>query len=234
MKILGIIPARGGSKGVPGKNIKILGGKPLLAYSQEAANDSVLLENCILSTDDPLIADVGRSLGIDVPFLRPSSLALDSSPTLPSLVHALEHFRNNGKYYDAICLLQPTSPFRPKGLVDQAIHKFLESGADSLVTVLPVPDHFNPHWVFEPDSSGFLKISTGEKSLISRRQELPPAYFRDGSIYLSRTEAILSGSLYGNSISFLTNDPDYYINIDTLEDWKKAEDWISENKGKLG
>jgi CMP-N-acetylneuraminic acid synthetase len=78
-----------------------------------------------------------------------------------------------------------------------------------------------------------LKIATGEKDLISRRQELPPAYFRDGSIYLSSSEAILSGSLYGNSISYLTNDPDYYVNIDTMEDWKKAEHWISVNKEKI-
>lgn len=233
MRVLGVIPARGGSKGVPGKNIKMLGGKPLLAYSFEAAEKSILLEDCILSTDDPEIAEVGRSLGISVPFLRPANLASDSSPTLPTLVHVLEYFKSIGKYYDAICLLQPTSPFRPIGLIDQTIRKFSESGADSLVTVLPVPDHLNPHWVFEADTSGLLKIATGEKDLISRRQELPPAYFRDGSIYLSSSEAILSGSLYGDSISYLTNDPDYYVNIDTMEDWKKAEHWISVNKEKI-
>lgn len=233
MRVLGVIPARGGSKGVPGKNIKMLGGKPLLAYSFEAAKKSILLEDCILSTDDLEIAEVGRSLGISVPFLRPANLASDSSPTLPTLVHVLEYFKSIGKNYDAICLLQPTSPFRPIGLIDQAIRKFSESGADSLVTVLPVPDHLNPHWVFEADSSGFLKIATGEKDLISRRQELPPAYFRDGSIYLSSSEAILSGTLYGNSISYLTNDPDYYVNIDTMEDWKKAEHWVSANKEKI-
>lgn len=204
-----------------------------MAYSYEAAKNSILLEDCILSTDDREIAEVGRSLGISVPFLRPANLASDSSPTLPTLVHVLEYFRSIGKYYDAICLLQPTSPFRPMGLIDQTIKKFSESGADSLVTVLPVPDHFNPHWVFEADTSGFLKIATGEKDLISRRQELPPAYFRDGSIYLSSSEAILSGSLYGNSISYLTNDPDFYVNIDTMEDWNKAEHWISVNKEKI-
>ena len=204
-----------------------------MAYSFEAAKKSILLEDCILSTDDLEIAEVGRSLGISVPFLRPANLASDSSPTLPTLVHVLEYFKSIGKNYDAICLLQPTSPFRPIGLIDQAIRKFSESGADSLVTVLPVPDHLNPHWVFEADSSGFLKIATGEKDLISRRQELPPAYFRDGSIYLSSSEAILSGTLYGNSISYLTNDPDYYVNIDTMEDWKKAEHWVSANKEKI-
>lgn len=233
MKILGVIPARGGSKGVPGKNIKFLGGKPLLAYSYEAAKNSRKLDDCILSTDDEEIAEVGKSLGLSVPFLRPSELATDSAPTLLSLVHALEYFRNRGVQYDAICLLQPTSPFRPVNLIDVAIDKFLSTGADSLVTVLPVPDHYNPHWVFEPNQGGFLKIATGENNLISRRQDLPPAYIRDGSIYLIRTEIILLGSLYGNSISYLTNDPEYYVNIDTPEDWKKAEQWISVNEEKI-
>ncbi|MEB2777533.1 acylneuraminate cytidylyltransferase family protein [Algoriphagus sp. D3-2-R+10] len=233
MKILGVIPARGGSKGVPGKNIKFLGGKPLLAYSYEAAKNSQKLDDCILSTDDEEIAEVGKNLGLSVPFLRPSELATDSAPTLLSLVHAIEYFRNKGVQYDAICLLQPTSPFRPVNLIDVAIDKFLSSGADSLVTVLPVPDHYNPHWVFEPNQGGFLKIATGENNLISRRQDLPPAYIRDGSIYLIRTDIILLGSLYGNSISYLINDPEYYVNIDTPEDWKKAEQWISVNKEKI-
>ena len=233
MKILGLIPARGGSKGVPGKNIKLLRNKPLLAYSYEAAKKSQKLEDCILSTDDEKIAEVGRRIGLSVPFLRPPQLAVDSAPTLPTLHHALEYFNGKGTRYDAICLIQPTSPFRPINLIDSAIDKFIASGADSLVTVLPVPDHYNPHWVFEPNQEGFLKNATGDTTLISRRQDLPPAYIRDGSIYLIRTETILSGSLYGNSISYLENDPGFYVNIDSPEDWKKAEQWIEVNKEKL-
>lgn len=233
MKILGVIPARGGSKGVPGKNIKLLGDKPLLAYSYEAAKKSQKLNDCILSTDDEEIAEVGRSIGLSVPFLRPSQLAIDSAPTLLTLIHALEYFKDMGVQYDAICLIQPTSPFRPVNLIDLAIDKFITSGADSLVTVLPVPDHYNPHWVFEPNQEGYLKIATGENNPISRRQDLPPAYIRDGSIYLIRTDIVVAGSLYGNSISYLTNDFGYYVNIDTPEDWEKAEQWILVNKGKL-
>lgn len=233
MEILGIIPARGGSKGVPGKNSKLLGGKPLLEYSYQTALQSNCLSEIILSTDDEKIAELGGKIGITVPFLRPAHLATDSAPTLLSLIHALEYFKSQGREFDAICLLQPTTPFRPPNLIGQAIAKFIQSGADSLVTVLPVPDHLNPHWVFEPDTQDFLKISTGESQLIPRRQELPKAYFRDGSIYLSRSDAIFSGSIYGNSISYFINDPSFYVNIDTPQDWKNAERWIVENREKI-
>lgn len=232
MKILGLIPARGGSKGVPGKNIKILGGKSLLAYTAESAFQSKFLTKTILSTDDFAIAQEGKKLALEVPFLRPSELAMDSSPTLPVINHVLDYYSSIGEEFDAVCLLQATSPFRPEGFIDKAIIKFMESGADSLVSVLEVPDHFNPHWTFLPDVNGMLKIATGEKNLITRRQELPKSYFRDGSLYLTKTSVLRSGSLYGDRLSFLVNDPKYYVNIDTLEDWEKAEDWLLNNKDK--
>lgn len=223
MNILGVIPARGGSKGVPGKNIKKLGGKPLLAYTAEAANHSALLFQTLLSTDDDEIAEVGRGLGLQVPFIRPAELALDTTPTVPVLQHAVRFLEAQGLKIDAVCLLQVTSPFREPGLIDQAITKFIQSDADSLVTVLNVPHELNPHWTFEADSSGFLKISTGEEELITRRQNLPNAYYRDGSIYLVKKDVLLNGSLYGARMTYLLNDPKYYVNIDTIEDWNKAE-----------
>lgn len=230
MKVLGIIPARGGSKGLPGKNIKILSGKPLLAYTVESAFKANHLSEVILSTDDPEIAKVGVSLGLEVPFLRPADLAKDQSPTLPVIQHALNYFKDKGEHFDAVCLLQVTSPFRPSKLIDAAIAKFKSQNADSLVTVLKVPDHLNPHWTFEESSDGLLKISTGEKTIISRRQELPACYYRDGSIYITKTDVIYSGSLYGEKISFLESNPEYYINIDTQKDWELAEKWLLNNK----
>jgi CMP-N,N'-diacetyllegionaminic acid synthase len=230
MRILGIIPARGGSKGVPGKNIKKLGEKSILAYTAESAFNSNFITKTLLSTDDVAIAEEGKRLGLEVPFLRPAELAQDNSPTLPVLNHALSFYKDLGEEFDAVCLLQPTSPFRPKGFIDRAISKFIESEADSLVSVLEVPDHLNPHWTFLPSEEGFLKIATGDKKLITRRQELPKAYYRDGSLYLTKSSVIRSGSLYGESLSYLLNDPDYYVNIDTLEDWEKAENWIKINK----
>jgi CMP-N,N'-diacetyllegionaminic acid synthase len=229
MKILGIIPARGGSKGVPGKNIKFLGGKPLLAYTAERALDSKLLSRVVLTTDDQKIANLGKSLGLEVPFLRPPELALDSSPTLPVIQHVLDYYRLMGEEFEAICLLEVTSPFRKSDLIDSAVKEFIDSAADALVTVLPIPDTYNPHWAFESDHNGFLKIATGEEKIIPRRQELPKTYFRDGSIYLTKVPTIMRGSLYGERLAFLENDPVNYINIDTHQDWSDAETWLETN-----
>jgi CMP-N-acetylneuraminic acid synthetase len=115
--------------------------------------------------------------------------------------------------------------------VDRAIDCFRRSGADSLVSVLPVPHEFNPHWTFEPAANGFLKIATGDETIIPRRQELPPAYFRDGSVYITRVDILkIHGSLYGKSIAYIVSDTSLYVNIDTPEDWEKAEKLIFQNK----
>ncbi|MDI1323113.1 MAG: acylneuraminate cytidylyltransferase family protein [Algoriphagus sp.] len=228
LKVLGLIPARGGSKGIPGKNIKYLQGKPLIAYTLESAKESKLLSRTILSSDDPEIIAVARQLGLDVPFTRPSDLASDQSPTLPVIIHALQYLKSIGEEYDAVCLLQVTNPFRRLGMIDEAINQLEESGADALISVLPVPHEFNPHWVFEPGADGNLHIATGEEKIISRRQDLPSAYFRDGAIYLTRTEIILNEkSLYGKKLAYLHGDKDRYVNLDTMDDWFKAEELVN-------
>ena len=226
-KILGLIPARGGSKGVPGKNIKELGGKPLLAFTAEAALASKKLDKVLLSSDDDEIIQVAQKYGIDVPFKRPAELAQDNSGSLGVVQHALSFMKSQNEHYDAVCLLQVTSPFRENNFIDQAIEKFLKSNVDSLVSVLPVPHEYNPHWVFEPDENDELKIATGDQAIIKRRQELPKAYFRDGSIYITKTATIQQGSLLGNQIGYIENSIDNYVNIDTLADWKKAEKMLS-------
>lgn len=224
MKILGIIPARGGSKGVPKKNIKLLGGKPLLQYTSEIALKSKFLEKVVLSSDTDEIIKVGKQLGLEVPFKRPSNLAEDKTPTLPVIKHVLDFYSSIGEEFDAVCLLQVTSPFRTVDFLDEALYKFINSNSESLVSVQEVPHEYNPHWSFEVDTTGNLKIATGEKKIISRRQELPVSYHRDGSIYITKTSVImLQNSLYGNSISFIESVKESYVNIDTFEDWKKAE-----------
>lgn len=224
MKILGLIPARSGSKGVPGKNTRLLNGKPLIQYTIEKALQSTRLHTTLVSTDTAPIANLAIKLGAAAPFIRPSELALDHSPTLPVVQHALGWYREIGVKFDAVCLLQPTSPFRHDGMIDQAIQHFVETDAHSLVSVLPVPHEFNPHWVFEPNEQGLLRIATGEAAPITRRQDLPPAFFRDGAIYLSKTSVIMEqNSLYGGSIAYITSDPALYVNIDTPEDWERAE-----------
>jgi CMP-N,N'-diacetyllegionaminic acid synthase len=230
MRILGIIPARGGSKGVPGKNIKLLNGKPLLQYTAEIALESKYLTSVILSSDDKQIITVAKSLGIQVPFLRPDELALDTTPTIDAIIHALQWYENHAVFFDAVCLLQVTSPFRTVEFLDKSIEKFITSGCDSLVSVQKVPHEYNPHWTFEVNLEGTLKIATGEDQIINRRQELPDAYHRDGSIYITKTEVLLQKhSLYGKSISFIETPPEFYVNIDTLGDWEKAEQMIKNN-----
>jgi CMP-N,N'-diacetyllegionaminic acid synthase len=224
MKVLGIIPARGGSKGILRKNLKILGDKPLIAYSIDQALTSKLLSKVIVSTEDAEIASVAKAFGADVPFLRPSILATDEASSIEVVQHAIAFFESKGEFYDAICLLQPTSPFREKGFVDQSIRVFIDENSSALVSVLEVPHEFNPHWTFESDNNGLLKIATGEREIIKRRQDLPKAYFRDGSIYLTKTELIKSGTFYGNQLSYIVNNPDLYVNIDNPKDWDIAQE----------
>ena len=227
MKILAIIPARGGSKGIPGKNTKLLNGKPLMSYTSEIALQSHYLTEVIVSTEDKQIVEVAERLGLKVPFVRPMALAEDHTPTLHVIIHALQWFEKQTIFFDAVCLLQVTSPFRTVDFLDKAIVKFIESGCDSLVSVQKVPHEYNPHWTFEVNAEGNLKIATGEAEIISRRQELPPAYHRDGNIYITKTEVLLNGhSLYGKSTAFIESEPDFYVNIDTMKDWEKAEEMI--------
>jgi CMP-N,N'-diacetyllegionaminic acid synthase len=224
MKILGLIPARGGSKGIPGKNIKALGGKPLLAYTFDSAQESKLLSRVVLSSDDSDIIAVANQIGLEVPFTRPENLANDQSPTLPVIAHALRFFEEKGEKFDAVCLLQTTYPFRRKGLIDDAIKEFIRTNAEALVSVLPVPHEFNPHWVFEPGQNGFLEIATGEKQIIPRRQDLPTSFFRDGAIYITKSEVILSkNSILSEKLAYIVGDESRYVNLDTFDDWKKAE-----------
>jgi CMP-N,N'-diacetyllegionaminic acid synthase len=230
MRILALIPARGGSKGLPGKNTKLLNGKPLLAYTSEIALQSKQLMQVIVSTEDKPIMEVAKSLGLQVPFIRPMALAQDDTPMIEVIIHALQWYEKQHIFFDAVCLLQVTSPFRTLEFLDKAIEKFVESGCDSLVSVLKVPHEYNPHWTFEVNADGNLKIATGEAEIIPRRQELPTAYHRDGSIYITKTEVLLKEhSLYGKSTAFIETEPDFYVNIDTMEDWAKAEE-IVENK----
>lgn len=228
LKVLGLIPARAGSKGIPGKNIKLLGGKPLIAYTIESALASSQLSMTMVSTEDEAIAQVGKDTGAQVPFLRPRELSQDTSPTLEVVIHAVKAFEEIGQHFDAVCLLQPTSPFRPVGFIDEAITRFFSTKVDSLISVRQVPHHFNPHWTFEESETGLLKIATGESTIISRRQDLPKSYHRDGSLYITKTDVIVNqGSLYGHKIGFIENQEKELINIDTIEDWKQAEAYLS-------
>lgn len=224
MKVLGFVPARGGSKGVPRKNIRPLHGKPLLVYTADAALAARRLSHVVLSTDDPEIAAVGRAAGLDVPFLRPAALAQDDTPTLPVVIHGLEIMESLYGRFDAVCLLQPTSPLRAPAEIDACIELLESKSADTVLSLLPVPSRYNPHWVYEQDADGLLHLSTGEATPITRRQALPPAYHRDGAIYVARRDVIMEQhSLYGARVVGYLRDEGRSVDIDTPEDWAVAE-----------
>ncbi|MBF0244779.1 MAG: acylneuraminate cytidylyltransferase family protein [Planctomycetes bacterium] len=234
MRVLGIIPARGGSKGVPRKNLRQLAGKTLLKYTAEAALAASSLDRVILSTEDEEIAEAGRFYGIEVPFLRPQSLALDETPMLPVIRHAILTLEESGKRYDAICLLQPTTPLRRAEDIDNCVRLLVEQDADSVVSMLPVPTEFNPHWVWFVNPDGFLKISTGEDMPIPRRQELPKAWHREGSVYVTRRDILIErNSFYGTRMTGYLMDPKKTVNIDTMDDWIKAEKMIDALKPEV-
>lgn len=227
MKVLGLITARGGSKGVPRKNIKLLCGKPLLAYTAEAALQAESLTRVVLSTDDQEIARVGAECGLDVPFLRPAHLAADNTPTLPVVRHALETLENANEKFDAVCLLQPTNPLRRAIDINACLELLARSDADSVVSVRRVPHEYNPHWVYWRRADGSIFLSTGESAPVARRQDLPPAFHRDGSVYVVRRDVVmLENSLYGARVQSCEIDAQFSCNIDTLDDWRAAEERI--------
>lgn len=228
MRILGIIPARGGSKGIPRKNIKILAGKPLIAHTIDAVKESGICDRLILSTDDAEIADVGGKYGVEVPFMRPMELASDTAATLDVLVHALSWLRETESYVpDVVMLLQPTAPLRKARHIIEALNVFTSTGADSVVSLTEVPDTHNPHWQFTIGVDQRLQIFTGEPfgQLIRRRQDLGKTFTREGSLYIFKTELLFRNppTFYGDDVRAYVMDVASSLNIDTLEDFALAE-----------
>ncbi|GJQ35132.1 MAG: acylneuraminate cytidylyltransferase family protein [Anaerolineales bacterium] len=227
-KILGIIPARGGSKGIPGKNIRMLGGKPLIHYAAKAARDSGLVDRLILTTDSPEIADAGKSLGIEVPFIRPAHLAQDDTPMFPVIDHALQFVENEGWQAEIILLLQPTAPLRKAEHLQAAVRILIGTKCDAVASVVEVPQHYAPDFVLKLEE-GKLKpfLEGGER--VTRRQDTRPAYSRDGTIYAFRRDVfILKRSIYGDDCRPLIIPRDQSCNLDTLEDWEEAEKRITD------
>jgi CMP-N,N'-diacetyllegionaminic acid synthase len=229
MKTLGVITARGGSKGIPRKNIRFLCGKPLLQYTAEAALSAKLLDRVILTTDDEEIAAIGRACNLEVPFLRPVELARDDTPTLPVIQHAVHSIEAGADRYDAICILQPTNPLRRAEDIDACIQLLERGSLDSVISVLPVPHEYNPHWVYFQSVDGQLELSTGESAPIARRQDLPPAFHRDGSVYVTRRDVLMEGnSLYGAQTAGYPMDAHRHVNLDGPKDWERAESLLEE------
>lgn len=221
MKPLVIIPARGGSKGIPGKNIKPLGGIPLIGYSINVAKKIVPIGDICVSTDDANIAKVAQSFGIEVPFLRPASLATDHSGSREVMLHAVDYYKRKGICYDTIILLQPTSPFRTEDDVRRCIDAYSED-TDMAVTVKPASS--NPYYnCFETDENGYLKISKGD-GLYTRRQDAPSAWEFNGAVYVINVASLQSMPMGKFSRRVAVEMPaERSIDLDTMLDWAMAE-----------
>jgi CMP-N-acetylneuraminic acid synthetase len=235
LRTIGLVPGRGGSKGIPRKNIRPLCGRPLLEYTADAALASRSLARVLLSTDDLEVAEVGRRCGLEVPFIRPAHLAADETPTLDVVRHAIAWLEEHGEHLDAVCVLQPTHPFRRVEDIDACVELLDVAGADAVVTVLAVPPEYNPHWTYEQDQEGTLHISTGEVDPVPRRQDLPAAFRREGSVYVTRRNVIMDrNSMYGTRmLGYLVSERGR-VNIDTLDDWARAEQLLREGIDIVG
>ncbi|HEY4523106.1 MAG TPA: acylneuraminate cytidylyltransferase family protein [Candidatus Paceibacterota bacterium] len=231
-RILGVITARGGSKGIPGKNIKELGGKPLIVYTIEAAQKSNLITHLIVSTDDEAIAEVARGAGAEVPFIRPAELAQDSTPHLPVMQHALRFMEERlGEPFDYTVILQPTSPFRTPDDIDMTLQKLIDTGADSAVSLVEVENSEHPAKVKKLEGDRVLPYAIAEPEG-TRRQDLPTAYRRSEAVYAMRRNLIMGGRLYGDTIVGHVVPRERYIGIDYPLDWVKAEYMLAELKKK--
>ncbi len=232
MHVLAVIPARGGSKGIPGKNLRHLAGRPLLAYSCDAARLSRYVTRTIVSTDAPEIAAVAGTLGVEAPFLRPSDLAADDTPMIEVLQHALAELRQTEGYSaDVLVLLQPTSPLRTAAHVDAAVSTLLESGAESVVTVVEVPHIFNPTTVLTM-TDGRVTPFVHSSPQPTRRQDKPLVFARNGPAVLAvRTAVVAAGSLYGHDCRAVVMRAEESIDIDDALDLELAE-WFLSRRGR--
>lgn len=230
---LALIPARGGSKGIPRKNIRNFAGYPLIAWSIAAAKQSKSVTRVIVSTDDEEIAAVARQFGAETPFLRPAEFAQDKTTDLPVFVHALKWLDENEGYKpDVVVQLRPTSPIRPRGLVDKAIEILLaHPDADSVRGVVSAGQ--NPHKMWRlPNGENapmknLLEVEGIDEPYNAPRQILPPVYWQTGHIDAIRAETILNGSMSGKNIYPLVIDSVFTVDIDNLQDWARYEHLVA-------
>ncbi|MEK7640425.1 MAG: acylneuraminate cytidylyltransferase family protein [Patescibacteria group bacterium] len=229
-KILGVITARGGSKGIPGKNIKPLLGKPLIAYTIEAAKQSGVVDRLILSTDDPAIAEVAKEYGCDVPFMRPADIADDKAAHLPVLQHAVKALKEKDGYGpDYVLLLQPTSPARQAFHIKEAVELIEKSDADSVLSVAEIPENFHYKKAMFVNEGGVLRLVKDSGPIynrVARRQDLEKSYWSVGSIYLFKTGLLfdpVKPNFYGEKTMPYVIDPKYVVDINVPADWEAAE-----------
>jgi N-acylneuraminate cytidylyltransferase/CMP-N,N'-diacetyllegionaminic acid synthase len=227
-KILAIIPARGGSKGIPQKNIRLLNNKPLIAYTIEEAMKSKLVDRVIVSTENEEIYKISKQYGAELPFMRPVEFAQDSTPGIDPILHCIKWMEINENYVpDYVVCLQCTSPFRRAEQIDEALKRIIEEDADSLVSLREIEE--NPYWM-KKLVNGKMQNFLENIELISRRQELPPVYLLNGAIYIAKTESLLkNGNWYADNTIPYIMDKISSTDIDDILDFQFAEFLMKEN-----
>jgi len=218
-----MVPARGGSKGVPGKNIRPLGNKPLIAHTIETARASLCFDRLVASTDSETIAAVAQTYGAEVPWLRPPELATDNANILDAVLYTLDRLKSEENYVpDAVMLLQPTSPFRSVATIQAAVKLFQMAGPESVISVSPARDH--PYLCKRIDERGVLQDFVSAENRPVNRQQLPHAYSLNGMIYLTAMETLLGKrSFYSDRPQALVVPEEESVDIDTHRDWEMAE-----------
>ena len=233
MKVLGLVPARAGSKGIPNKNLRELAGKPLLAYTVEAATASGSIDRLILSTDSEAIAEQGRSLGLEVPFMRPAELAKDDTPMLDVAQHAVAELETLDWRVDIMVLLQPTSPLRRPERIQEAVQVLKSREYDSVVSVVQIPDLFAPQKAMRIQN-GLLRFWSADGETITRRQQAEPTFAREGTIYACwRDVLMINGSFYSNRCLPLVLPPEEALSLDIPKDWEKAEALLNMKRTRI-
>jgi N-acylneuraminate cytidylyltransferase/CMP-N,N'-diacetyllegionaminic acid synthase len=223
MKTVALITARGGSKGIPRKNIKPIAGKPLIAWTIEAALRSTLLDSVVVSTDDAEIAAVARQAGATVPFIRPAALAQDGTPGIDPVLHAINLLPG----YSAVLLLQPTSPLRTTADIDACLRLALDQRAMSVVSVSEPESH--PYWIYRLGHNQTLQHFAGVPPL-ARRQDLPQVFALNGAMYYAQTDWLLQGKrLVAAETMAYVMPRERSVDIDTLLDWRFAEMLLKES-----
>lgn len=236
LNVLGLIPARGGSKGIPHKNITLVAGRPLLAYTCEAALGSRWLSRVILSTDDPAIARVGQEHGVSAPFMRPDELSGDNTPSLAVAQHALRWLAEHEHWQaDILVLLQPTSPLRQAHHIDEALDTMMNLNADTVVSVVTVPHHFSPYKLMQLDDVCLHNFWRDPLPFDRfNRHSLPTLYARNGpAVLASRASVILNqNTFYGQRVAPYVMSEEDSIDIDTAFDLRIAEWLITQRREK--
>lgn len=227
--ILALVPARGGSKGLPGKNIRLLGGKPLIAWSIEAALQSSYVDAVVVSTDCAAIASTAAAHGAEIPFMRPAELATDGARSIDAILHAVAHLGESGRSFDLVLVLQPTSPLRIASDIDRAVELHLSRQADAVVSVCATDHH--PWWSNTLPEDGRMNEFLRPEVINTNRQNLPDFYRLNGAIYLANAPYLsATGSFYGERTFAYVMERERSVDIDTRLDFHLAELLLTEGR----